>query len=88
MYIYYIPFSLLDERFLKLLNLRFFFIQNWNNVNAEILSEMGLKTETENDRLTKCPENVGLERHLDRVLHVYAVGEKDRVGVRPFLKKR
>ena len=49
---------------------------------------MGLKSEAEYDRLTKCPENVGSERHLDGVLHVCAVREENWVGMGPFLKKK
>ena len=49
---------------------------------------MGLKSEAEYDRLTKCPENVGSERHLDGVLHVCAVCEENWVGMGPFLIKK
>ena len=47
---------------------------------------MGLKSEAEDDRLTKRSENVGSKRNLDLILHVRAMREKDGVGVSPLLQ--
>jgi hypothetical protein len=46
---------------------------------------MGLKSETEDNGLSKRSENIGSERNLDLILHVRAMREKDGVGMSPLL---
>ena len=83
----FLPLSLLDESLLQLVKLRVFAVGNGNDVDAEILPEMGLGSETEDDRLAKSPENLGTEHHRHFVLHVGALDQHRGLWMGPFLKR-